>query len=226
MSLLLALVTTSDEEHGSTIGTSNTSSTHGDTSSHSLLSACRLLSWTLCVKRIVVSRARVSRAVTAATGRTTIAVQYGTGHDTDRRVNLARQVAHQGISIIIQWRRWVADIISQLGNTLGRIVNHSLRGDVAIALNGVVRLDAVHYNLVYIKPATVRKSLRQKIEHLRSSQGLVYEMLVVFAIEEGNLDECRAFGLLRRFRPRSNCLWQVSRNTRLGSCLGSINSTS
>lgn len=121
--LLLLLVTTSNDEHGSSIRSGNTGSADSNTSRHTLLPTGRALLATTAAEGVVVGASSVSRSSITSARVTSTAVQSRAEDDVNGSVDLTSQVLDNATIHGVQPRLRELDILSKLLDAFGRIVH-------------------------------------------------------------------------------------------------------
>lgn len=189
VTLPLALVTTSNNEHGSTISRGNGGGTDGNTGGLGLLAAAGVISASASsAKGLIVVRTGASRE-RASTTSAGAASKNRPEDNVNSRVDLSREVVDDSLRVVVEQGVRAADVNLQLSDLVCRVVHKSLRSDVAEGAGGIVWNDAVHDGLRLIEATSVGKGLRQMLEKLGSSHRLANKELIVDTVQEGDLDE-------------------------------------
>lgn len=186
MTLTLALVATSDDEHGSTIHDTETQSTDGNAGSGSLL-LTGLLTLVAGTKGVVTTLVIVVLAARLASS-TISTVTFVVAGERNLGVDYSSQVINNVQLVVVQARVGRPHAHSQLLNDVLGVVELGNGGDVTILVTSVPRNKLDELDLVSRDATGGSKSVGQVVEDLSSGDGVAGNEVVVEREQETNVD--------------------------------------
>lgn len=191
MGLLLALVATGNDEHGTAVQSTKADGTDRDTGGGGLLLGA-LTVRAAGTKGIVVGGARGRRSTTATAAVAVSAVVGATvgelAKDVDLGVDQSRQVADNGVRVVVDERVGHRHVQLELVNQVLGVVDLGESGDITPLGAGVVGDKLGDLDLLHVDAGGGGEGLRQILEDLSGGNSVAGDEHVVERVQESNLD--------------------------------------
>ncbi|KAH6710210.1 hypothetical protein EV126DRAFT_17227 [Verticillium dahliae] len=202
--LLLALVTTSDQEHGRAVSYANCYGTNTDGCGSSGLNGCRVR--LVVVEHVVVSVGGArSRRTSFAAGDV-----FGTRNDVNGRVDVLGEIVDELLRVVVEKRVWNLDVHAQLVDHGLGVPEPGESRDVAKRRHRVIGHQTRDDDFTGVDLGAIREGGGQQREQLSSSHRVLANKLVVLGVKEADLKENSPFRLSNILRiARADDLGQV-----------------